>query len=278
MLATMPVHTGAQGPPGPPQPPRSAKAAAPVDLTGYWVSVIAEDWRWRMVTPLKGDFASVPLTAEGRKAVEAWDPARDESAGLSCKAYGAAGIMRLPGRVRISWQDDSTLKLELDAGTQTRVFNFVPPTPGESQGRGRGGTSPGPSRAESRGGGAAARNTPATWQGYSIANWERPPQGVGVPEVFPVFASRTGTQGRSLEVVTTNLRAGYLRKNGVPYSEKTTMTEYFDYHKEPNGDEWFTVTTIVRDPQYLREPFVTSSDFKKQRDATGWRPAPCSAR
>ena len=251
MLTAVPALAWAQGPPGPPQPPRSPQAAAPVDFTGYWVSVISEDWRWRMVTPLKGDFASMPLTADGRKAVEAWDPASDERAGLQCKAYGAAAIMRMPGRAHITWQDEKTLKIELDAGTQTRLLNF---------------------------GGTAPLRTPPTWQGYSTANWERPPQGAGVPEVFPVFATRTGTRGRSLEVQTTNLRAGYLRKNGVPYSDKATVTEYYDYHKEPNGDEWFTVTTIVRDAQYLREPYVTSSDFKKQRDAAGWRPTPCSAR
>ena len=59
-------------------PPRSPRAAAPVDFTGYWVSVIAEDWRWRMVTPLKGDSASIPITPEARKLVDAWDPAKDD--------------------------------------------------------------------------------------------------------------------------------------------------------------------------------------------------------
>jgi len=240
----------AQPPQGRGGPPPTAKAAAPVDLTGYWVSVISEDWRWRMVTPLKGDAASVPLNAEGRKAIEVWDPAADGAANLQCKAYGAAAIMRVPGRVHITWQDDNTLKLELDAGTQTRLFRFGNPPP--------------PSGAP-------------TWQGFSVANWERAPQGVGVPEAFPVFAARIGTRGRSLEVNTSRLRAGYLRKNGVPYSADTTVTEYYDYHVEPNNDEWFTVTTIVRDPKYLREPFITSSDFKKQRDATGWRPTLCTA-
>jgi hypothetical protein len=129
VIAATTVHIGAQGPPGPPQPPPTGKAAAPVDLTGYWVSVISEDWRWRMVTPLKGDFASVPLTLEGRKVVEDWDPAKDERAGLQCKAYGAAAIMRVPGRAHITWQDDNTLKMELDAGTQTHIplGGTVPP-------------------------------------------------------------------------------------------------------------------------------------------------------
>jgi len=238
-------------PPGPPQPPRAAKAAAPVDFTGYWVSVISEDWRWRMVTPIKGDFASVPLNAEGQRVGNQWDPAKDEAAGLACKSYGAAALMRVPGRVHITWEDDNTLKLEADSGTQTRLFHFT---------------------------GKMPEGQAASWQGYSAANWERPPRGVETPDPFPIFATRGGTKGRSLEVVTTNLLAGYLRKNGVPYSASTRLEEYYDYHKEPNGDEWFTVTTIVNDPVYLAGPFITSSDFKKQRDAAGWDPSPCTAK
>ena len=242
----------AQGPPGaPPGPPRPPRAVAPVDLTGYWVSVIAEDWRWRMVTPLKGDSASIPVTPEARKVIEAWDPAKDEAAGVQCKAYGAAGLLRLPGRVHITWQDDTTLKLETDAGTQTRLLRFgATPPPGEKP----------------------------SWQGHSVANWERPPQTPGAPPTLPIFATRIGTRGRALEVTTTHLRPGYLRKNGIPYGDKVSLTEYFDYYKEPNGDEWFTVTTIVRDPQYLIGPFITSSDFKKEPDGSKWRPTPCTAR
>jgi hypothetical protein len=238
-------------PPGPPQPPRSAKAAAPVDFTGYWVSVVTEDWRWRMVTPIKGDFAGVPVNAEAQKVGHTWDPAKDEAAGLACKAYGAPALMRMPGRVHITWEDDNTLKLEADSGTQTRLFRFTGTPPAAS---------------------------PPSWQGYSAANWERAPRGAEIPDPFPIFATRGGTKGRSLEVVTTNLLAGYLRKNGVPYSATTRLEEFYDYHKEPNGDEWFTVTTIVNDPQYLTGPFITSSDFKKQRDAAGWDPTPCTAK
>jgi hypothetical protein len=242
----------AQGPPGGPTgPPRSPRAAAPVDLTGYWVSVIAEDWRWRMVTPLKGDSSSIPITAEARKLLEAWDPAKDEATGQQCRAYGAAGVMRLPGRVHITWQDDTTLKLETDAGTQTRLFRF-------------GGTPPATER--------------PSWQGYSTATWERPPATPGAPPTLPIFATRIGTRGRALEVTTTHLRPGYLRKNGVPYGDRVSLSEYFDYFKEPNGDEWFTVTTIVRDPQYLIGPYIISSDFKKESDGSKFRPTPCAAR
>jgi hypothetical protein len=246
LLAVMGVW--AQGPPGPPKPP---KEAAPMDLTGWWVSVVSEDWRWRMVTPLKGDFASIPVNAEARKVGEAWDPAKDEAAGQQCKAYGAAAIMRMPGRVHITWQDDNTLKLDLDQGQQTRLFHFngKPPQGGE-----------------------------VTWQGYSVANWERPLRGIEVPDPIAIFTTRTGTRGRSLEVTTTNLRPGYLRKNGVPFSANTRVNEFYDYHKERNGDEWFTVTTVVYDPTYLTGPWITSTDFKKEPDGSKFDPSPCSAR
>jgi len=236
---------------GPPQPPRSPKAGAPVDLTGYWVSVISEDWRWRMVTPIPGDFASVPINAEARKVGDSWDPAKDEAAGLQCKAYAAPAIMRRPGRVHITWQDDNTLKLDLDEGTQTRLFHF---------------------------GGKPPEGMQPSWQGYSTANWERPVRGMEPPDISGIFSARTGNQGRSLEVMTTNLREGYLRKNGLPFSAETTVQEFYDYRKHPNGNEWFTVTTVVKDPKYLRGPWITSSDFKKEPDGSKFDPSPCSAK
>ena len=235
---------------GPPTPPKSPREAAPVDLTGYWVSVVTEDWRWRMVTPIKGDFASIPLNAEGRRIGRLWDPAKDEAAGEACRAYGAPAVMRIPGRLHITWQDDRTLKIETDAGTQTRLLHFGEKPPA---------------------------NAKPTWQGYSAAQWEQPVRGTGTP-LPGLGATRQGAGGRSLEVVTTQLRSGYLRKNGPPYSASAVLSEYFDLSKERNGDTWFVVTTIVDDPQYLTEPFVTSTNFKKQADATGWDPQACRAR
>jgi hypothetical protein len=253
VMLSIAQHAGAQQPAGRGgQPPRSPKDAAPVDLTGYWVSVVTEDWRWRMVTPAKGDFAGVPLNAEARALGRTWDPAKDEAAGAQCKGYGAPAIMRQPGRLHITWQDDNTLRIDTDYGTQTRVFHF-------------GGTRP--SGAE------------PTWQGYSLAQWEQPLRGVGLPEFIPIGLNpREGVRGRSLEVVTTGLREGYLRKNGVPYSAGTVLREYFDLSKESNGDTWFVVTTIVEDPKYLVTPFVTSTNFKKLADASGWNPTACVAR
>jgi hypothetical protein len=202
--------------------------------------VITEDWKLRMVTPKKGVYDTLTLNAEGRRVGDTWDPARDEAGGEQCRAYGAANIMRLPGRLRIGWADDATLQIETDAGSQTRLLRFA----------------------------ASAATAPGepTWQGVSAAEW--------------VYAGgrRGDVRAGSLKVITTNLRAGYVRKNGAPYSDKTRVTEYFDLNTAPNGDRWLTVTTKVEDPVYFTRPYLTSSDFKALANGDGWSPSPCSAR
>jgi len=218
-------------------PAQTAKAGAAIDLTGYWVSVVTEDWRYRMVTPAPGDYEGVPMTPEARKIADAWDPAKEEASGDVCKSYGAPALLRVPGRIHVTWQDDQTLKLETDAGKQTRVFHF---------------------------GDWKAPAGPPTLQGDSTAVWER-------------GGGRGATDG-SLKVTTSNLKAGFLRKNGVPYSDNTTMTEYFDLIKEPNGDPLMVVTVMTTDPTFLRQPFVISSQFKKQASDAGWKPTACSAK
>src|SRR5215472_9012338 len=195
------------GAPGGGRGPVAPKASAPVDLTGYWVSLVTEDWRFRMVTPPKGDYASVPINAEGRKVADAWDPDKDIAGGNQCKAYGAAALMRVPGRLHIDWADDNTLKIDTDAGTQTRLFHFGAAQPGGLL------TSAAP-----------APNSPQL-QGYSVAVWEtagggRGGRGGGGPGP----AGPPPPRGGSLRVMTTHLSPGYLRKNGVPYSEKAILT------------------------------------------------------
>src|SRR5579863_3058235 len=222
-------------------PPQVAKAAAPLDLTGYWVSIVTEDWRYRMVTPAPGDYQSVPMTPAAIKVAEAWDPAKDEAAGEPCKSYGAPALLRIPEHLHITWQDDQTLKMETDAGKQTRVFHF---------------------------GDWKAPGGPHTLQGDSVAEWEIQGGGRG----------RGGPANGSLKVTTSNLKAGFLRKNGVPYSENASLTEYYDLVKERNGDQLMVVTIVVNDPMYLREPFIISSHFKKQASDAGWKPTECSAK
>ena len=145
--------------------------------------MISEDWPQRMLPPRKGDYTRIPLTPAARKVADTWDPARDEAAGEQCKGYTAAGITRMPGRIRLSWQDDYTMKMELEAGSQTRLFHF------------RSGQPP----------------AEPSWQGYSVADWQY---------------TRQPPRSGELRVITNRIRPGYLRKNGVPLSGNTTVTEY----------------------------------------------------
>lgn len=236
LLAQAPEGRG--GAAAPPTP----RAQAPIDLTGQWVAIISEDWRWRMITPSKGDYPSIPMTLAAQQAADAWDPAKDEAAGEQCRAYGAPGLMRGPTRLRISWLDDQTLKLESDYGMQTRLFHFRSPAP---------------------------RQGAKTWQGVSTAQWQIAGGGRG---------RGTGQRFGSLKTVTTQLRPGYLRKNGVPYSASTIFTEHWDVHAQSNGDRYLVVTNVVEDPVYLQAPFMTAIHFKREADTSKWDPAPCDAR
>jgi hypothetical protein len=218
-------------------PPQSPRAGAPIDLTGYWVSVVTEDWRYRMVLPRKGDYQGVPMTPAAKAVADAWDPDKEAASGDVCKSYGAPAILRVPGRLHITWQDDQTLKMDVDAGQQTRVFHF--------------------------GNWKPAAGAPHTLQGDSTAAWEG--------------GGRGGTDG-AMKAVTTNLKSGYLRKNGVPYGENTELTEYYEIITEPNGTQLLLVTISTTDPQYLRQPFVISSQYKKEPDGAKWHPTPCSAK
>jgi hypothetical protein len=241
------AQPGADAPPAAQNP----RAAAPIDLTGWWVSVITEDWRWRMVTPARGDFANIPATPAAYAVGAAWDPAKDEAAGETCKAYGAPAIMRRPGRLHITWADDDTLRIDTDEGTQTRLLHFK----------------------------AAPATEQPSLQGWSSARWEPPLRGAAPPEPVAIGTlPRAGAQGRALEVTTSRLQSGYLRANGIPFSDKVELTEYFNTFREPNGTEWFVVTTIVRDPVYLVGPFVTTSNFKREPNGGKFQPSPCRAR
>jgi hypothetical protein len=235
LLVAQPPPGGRGGRGGPPPTP---KAGAAIDMTGHWVSVVTEDWRYRMVTPPKGAFGGVPLNPEGRRVASTWDPAKDEAAGNQCKSYGAAALMRVPGRFHITWDNDTTLHIDADAGTQTRIFHF---------------------------GGSEPPGIEPSLQGYSTAEWE-------------YAAGRGPGRTGNLKVVTTHMLGGYLRKNGVHYSANAALTEYYDRITGPNGDPWLVVSTEVRDPQYLNMPFITSTHFKKIPDAACWSPSACESR
>ena len=240
--ATAALSIATLGAQQPAAPAATARAAAPIDLTGTWVSLITEEWRWRMTTPPRGDYISLPLSDEGRRVGDAWTPALDGS----CKAYGAGGVMWLPTRLRISWDGDRVLKVETDAGQQTRLLGFD----------------------------ATRAPGPRSLQGFSVAAWE--PIG-GRPYARAGTRAGTPSPDGTLKVVTTNLSEGWLRRNGAPYSENTTLTEYWDRMGFPNGDEFLTVTMILDDPKYLTGEYTRSAHFKREPDGSKWRPAPCRA-
>jgi hypothetical protein len=222
------------------QRPPAPRAAAPFDPTGYWSSLITQNWRLRMVPPAKGDYIGIPISAAGKKTADAWDQGKDEAAGNQCRAYGAPGLMNLPTHLRITWQDDDTLRVDTDYGSQTRLLHFAPPQDKEPRKR--------------------------SWQGNSVAAW----------------ASRRGGRGgapsaRYLRITTTALLSGYLRKNGVPYSENASLLEYVDLFREPNDAAIIVWTAVVDDPVNLETPYIVSSQFKKQPDGSRWDPTPCSA-
>ena len=239
------------------------KEAAPIDLTGYWVSLVTEDWRIRMLTAPKGDYYSIPLNAEGRKVGDTWDSAKDIAAGKQCMSYGAPGIMRVPERLHITWENDGVLKIETDAGKQTRRFSF---------------------------GAARPANAPPSMQGISLAQWQSPqltrnytskisaqdPDTPGFPGIGNTRQQIVDARklGGTMKVVTTNLRPGYLRNNGVPYSANTVVTEYFDVHQR-NGADYLVDLQIVDDPQYLNVPWVTSNHFRREPDGSKWDPRAC---
>src|SRR5690606_14691873 len=101
---------------------------------------------------------------------------------------------------------------------------------------------------------AAVKSEP-TWQGESVAGWTRATGGFDMRAFFgDPKDTPEGPIKASLKVVTDHLRPGYLRKNGVPYSDQTQLREYFST-VEKSGNEYLTVLSIVRDPVYLNGDF-----------------------
>ena len=235
----------------PAAPPPQELEPENLDLAGYWVSIVNESYRWRMVTPPPGDFASLPLNDEGERVGNLWTPALDGS----CMAYGMGGLMRMPTRLHLTWVEDDVLQIETDAGMQTRRLYFN----------------------------AAAAASQPSLQGRSIAEWENTGgggggggrRGGGPPPVpaAPEFGS--------LMVRTDNLTGGWIRRNGAPYSDQATVVEHFDNFVSPTDNvNWLVVTQILTDPMYINGEYITSSHFRREAGPDGpvpanWDPTPC---
>lgn len=247
----------------------TAKDFAQYDITGYWVSVVTEDWIYRMAVPPKGDWGGIPLNEAGRKIALEWKPMSKDSVSDACDAYGAPAIVRRPGRIHIQWKDTNTLELHFEAGNQTRLLHFA----SFLFGYGFGTSAPPDSLLRFR-----PPDEASTLQGHSVAAWAKDAQTSGISALAgtdwqdPPLAD----DGGSLFVITTHLSGGLLLGNGVPYSEDATLTEHFDELTDPDGNQWLIVTSIVDDPKYLNAPYVTSTNFKREVDgAVRWRLMNC---
>jgi hypothetical protein len=236
-LAALPWASHAQrgrAPPAPTGPPAWA-----MQLPGYWASMITQDWRLRMVTPPKQEYVGIPLNAAAARIADAWDPARDRAAGLQCRGYGAAVIMQRPETLHIGWQDPHTLRMQIDAGMQLRLFHFD---------------------------GAVPDDFRPDWQGYSSARWVPRRNG-----------GRYTANARYLQVTTTHMLPGYLRQNGVPYSAGALLDEDYDLMPVSDQEAYLIVTSKVIDPTYLDAPLLLTAIFQKQPDGKYWDPQPCSS-
>jgi hypothetical protein len=276
----------AQGAPPPPAPQQTAREAAPIDFTGTWASVVTEDWQWRFVTPIVGDYTGVPLNQVGDKTARAWNHEADLKAGEQCKGFGAAAINRLPTRMQISWVDADTMKLDWDLGTQSRLVYFDktkaaagPPSyqghaigewidvQAAGRGGGRGAAAEAPAAGGRAGGAAAPAGAAAAGPGRAGGGGRAAGGGRG--------AAAPAARAGGLKIVTTNLKAQYLRQNGVPVSEKAVITEFLDIVPSPDGAQWLVVKTQVDDPTYLSGWYQVSSQFKKEANNSKWSPTPC---
>jgi hypothetical protein len=141
----------------------------------------------------EGDYGRVPLSPRDARWPTVGIRQADKGSGQRVQGRLAPPTScACPGACHITWQDDATLKVEADAGTQTRTLRFASPA------------------------GRASRARRALVAG-------QPPLQRGTPP-----PNRSTSSPR-------NLRAGYLRFNGVPYSENATLTKDFDVAPLPAG-------------------------------------------
>src|SRR6185437_1910418 len=244
----------AAAPPGNPAAKATPEEQTPrgFDLPGYWVSIVTQNWRFRMIVPGRGEYVEIPINLKAKQFADAWNPLTDEAAGKQCEAYGAAAIMRVPERLHVKWQDPRTLVVQTDSGMQTRLLNFAPAATEH----------------------AAPAPANESWQGYSVARWALHP----APPAFGggAGAAKPQRQYGGMEVTTTDMLPGLLRKNGIPYSDKAQMSEFWEVNGEPDGDQWLTVTSKLHDPEYLQTDYYFTSIFLKEPDGSKWDPTPCS--
>jgi hypothetical protein len=212
------------------------------------VSLVTLDWRFRMLVPGKGEYLGIPLNLKAKQFADAWQPGPDEAAGKQCEAYGGPNVLLVPERLNIGWQDDNTLQVQTDAGMQNVLLHFAPP--------------------------ADMNDMAPSLQGYAAASWDVPAPPAGNPFGGPAAPQKP--HFGSINVHVSHLLPGLIRKNGVPYGSGAEVTEYWEQHQGPTGAQYLIVSQILRDPEYLVDPYFTNATFEKEASGSQWSPTPCS--
>ena len=194
------------------QVPLNARTAAPFDITGYWLATGAT---------ASDDIDDVPLNATGQKIAAAWNPAKDVATSQQCRAYGAGGVMRLPGRLHIAWETTDTLRIDAEAGTQTRRFFFSGAQPFPAQ---------------------------ASWQGHSIARWTSTQLTATTTHLASGYLRKNGIP-YSASTVLNETFARFVDKNGREYLDlsitvddppylRQLYTKSYRYMKQADAAGW----------------------------------------
>jgi hypothetical protein len=206
-------------------------AQAQIDFSGEWRPLIHEDLGHRVDEraiagpgagtgaggPRVGDYAGLPINDAARSKAESWDPRIWAAPEHQTIPHPGAYWVHAPGGLRVSRVVD-------DASGRVVGFRLY-----------RVGGPGSTTRTIWTDGRPHPPDYAAhTWQGFSTGRWN----------------------GETLIVETSHLKAGWVRRNGVPASDRTTLTQHMVRH-----GEYLTIVNIVSDPVYLDEPYVTSGTW-----------------
>src|SRR5262245_13160452 len=191
----------------------AAPAFAQIDFSGEWAPLYHEDAPERGPGPELGDYLEMPINDAARLRADSWDADRI-SVVQEYQCRPHAADYALRGLGNIRiWR-------EIDTATQRLIAFHMHFLAWDSErtvwmdGRPHPGD-----------------YAPHTWQGFSTGVWE----------------------GNMLTITTTHLKANYLRRNGLPRSEKAILTEHWTRHAD-----WLTIVSVIEDPVFLTEPLVRS--------------------
>jgi len=186
------------------------------DLSGEWAPNLLEDWFERLPGPALGDYTGIPLNEAGRQKADTWDAATLSQPERQTQPHPAVYSFRGPNP-HLRWEQIRHSETGELIGYRTSGTYGRADRTIWLDGR------PHPSDYALH-----------TWSGFSTGRWV----------------------DSTLIVTTTHMKAGTLRRNGVPSSAYAVMTEY-----------WFrqgtllTMVSYVQDPIYLEEPFIRSQSW-----------------